>query len=184
MKEILKYLRQTHGFTQEEIAEKLTVSRQSYSKYEKGSVEPNPRVLQELARIYGVSVEFIRQNRIPQVTEEKRQILYPTADDVQDSVAAEPWFDWTGPFNTYRFEGVFDGTAIRILSFPEGVQLKKGQQVTISFDDGRKTRESREEILEDILSIIHRGTPCTRTPDDDPMYKDALAEALEERYES
>lgn len=181
MKEILKYLRQTHGFTQEEIAEKLTVSRQSYSKYEKGSVEPNPRVLQELARIYGVSVEFIRQNRIPHM---EPKSLYPADKDTGDMVAAEPWFDWTGPFNTYRFEGVFDGTAIRILSFPEGVQLKKGQQVTISFDDGRKTRESREEILEDIMGIIHRGTPCTRTSDDDPMYKNALAEALEERYES
>ena len=40
MKEILKYLRQTNSFTQEEIARKHEISRQTYIKYENGEVEP------------------------------------------------------------------------------------------------------------------------------------------------
>lgn len=40
MREILKYLRQTNSFTQEEIARKLEISRQTYIKYENGEVEP------------------------------------------------------------------------------------------------------------------------------------------------
>ena len=45
MKEILKYLRQTNSFTQEEIARKLEISRQTYINYENGEVEPGDWIL-------------------------------------------------------------------------------------------------------------------------------------------
>ncbi|MDO4507101.1 MAG: helix-turn-helix domain-containing protein [Spirochaetales bacterium] len=65
MKEILKYLRQVNSFSQEQIAQKLGISRQSYIKYENGSVVPNNSTVHHLAAIYGVSEEFIRRNEIP-----------------------------------------------------------------------------------------------------------------------
>ena len=69
MKEILKYLRQINSFSQERIAQKLGISRQSYIKYENGSVVPNNSTVHHLAAIYGVSEEFIRSNKIPSVQE-------------------------------------------------------------------------------------------------------------------
>ncbi|MBQ1592833.1 MAG: helix-turn-helix transcriptional regulator, partial [Treponema sp.] len=67
MKDVLKYLRQTGGFTQEEVAAMLGVSRQSYSKYEKGSVLPSDQLVAKLAKIYGVDEAFIRANKIPSI---------------------------------------------------------------------------------------------------------------------
>ena len=62
MKEILKYLRQTNSFTQEEIAQKLEISRQSYIKYENGDVEPNDKIIRKLAIIYNVSESSLTDN--------------------------------------------------------------------------------------------------------------------------
>ena len=58
MKEILKYLRQLNSFSQEQIAQKLGISRQSYIKYENGSVIPNNSTVHHLAAIYGVGEDF------------------------------------------------------------------------------------------------------------------------------
>ena len=51
MKDVLKYLRQTGGFTQAQVAAMLGVSRQSYSKYEKGSVLPSDQLVAKLAML-------------------------------------------------------------------------------------------------------------------------------------
>lgn len=181
MKEILKYLRQTHNFTQEEVAEQLHISRQSYNKYEKGTVLPGEKVIQALARLYDVSENLIRQNTIPsikQTADTSKQYQY--SDDTGESVAAEPWFDWTGPFNTYTMEGIYDGNTVRIISSTKGIPLKKGTRIRLSFNDGEKTRESREEVLQNILTVIHRGIPCTLSPHEDIFYKDAISDAMTE----
>ena len=65
MKEILKYLRQLNSYTQEEVAQKLSVSRQSYSKYEKGTVVPSDKMILKIAELYNVHPDFIRENNIP-----------------------------------------------------------------------------------------------------------------------
>ena len=55
MREILKYLRQTNSFTQEEIVRKIEISRQTYIKYENGEVEPGDWILVA----GGVSKDFL-----------------------------------------------------------------------------------------------------------------------------
>ena len=41
LKENLIMLRNTHGFSQEEIAEKIDISRQAYAKWESGATVPD-----------------------------------------------------------------------------------------------------------------------------------------------
>ncbi|MCR4614534.1 MAG: helix-turn-helix domain-containing protein [Clostridiales bacterium] len=55
--EIIKALRQRYGFTQEEIANQLGVSRSSYSHYEKGDVKPKIKYLVKLANIFNVTTD-------------------------------------------------------------------------------------------------------------------------------
>ncbi len=50
-------LRKQHGYSQEELADKLGVSRQAISKWERGEASPDTDNLIELARIYGISLD-------------------------------------------------------------------------------------------------------------------------------
>lgn len=55
--EKLYELRKASGLSQEELAEKLGVSRQAVSKWESGAAQPEIGKLGELSRIFGVSVD-------------------------------------------------------------------------------------------------------------------------------
>ena len=55
--EKLYELRRAAGLSQEELAERLNVSRQAVSKWENGAAQPELSKLVELSRLYGVSVD-------------------------------------------------------------------------------------------------------------------------------
>lgn len=55
--ERLQGLRQRSGLSQEEVAQKLFLTRQSVSKWENGQAEPGVENLKALARLYGVTVD-------------------------------------------------------------------------------------------------------------------------------
>ena len=50
-------LRKKKGWSQEELAEKLGVSRQAVSKWENGTSDPSTSNLCALAKLYGIPVE-------------------------------------------------------------------------------------------------------------------------------
>lgn len=57
--ERLQQLRQRNGLSQEEVAQKLFLTRQSVSKWENGQAEPGVENLKALARLYGVTVDAL-----------------------------------------------------------------------------------------------------------------------------
>ena len=57
--EKLYELRRASGMSQEELAEKLGVSRQAVSKWESGASDPSTANLIAIAELYGVSAEEI-----------------------------------------------------------------------------------------------------------------------------
>ena len=61
--EIIKHAREGLGMTQEDLAEKLEVSRQAVSKWELGASVPSPENLGILEEVLGVS--FPRRRRLP-----------------------------------------------------------------------------------------------------------------------
>ena len=56
--EKLYQLRKKQGLTQEELAEKLEVSRQSISNWETGKVVPTTKRLTELSQLYNVPFHY------------------------------------------------------------------------------------------------------------------------------
>jgi len=54
-------LRKEHGFSQEELAEKLGISRQAISKWERAEASPDTDNLIELAKLYGISLDDLLQ---------------------------------------------------------------------------------------------------------------------------
>jgi transcriptional regulator with XRE-family HTH domain len=55
---ILKSLREEHGYSQKQVADKLGIKRTTYVKYETGAINPS-RKLKELASLFNVSVGFL-----------------------------------------------------------------------------------------------------------------------------
>lgn len=58
-REILKNLREQHQLTQEQMAERLLVTRQAVSRWETGETQPNTDTLRLLSREFGVSINTL-----------------------------------------------------------------------------------------------------------------------------
>lgn len=59
VKDILKNLREKNRLTQEQLAERVMVTRQAVSRWENGETQPNTETLKILSRIYGVSINTL-----------------------------------------------------------------------------------------------------------------------------
>lgn len=57
--ENLKYLRKKDELTQEELAERLNVSRQTVEEWEKGEILPNIKRVKEIAHMFSVSLDSL-----------------------------------------------------------------------------------------------------------------------------
>ena len=65
LKENLVMLRNIRGFSQEQIAEKIGISRQAYAKWESGATIPDIEKCSLLADVYGVSVDsLIKEEKV------------------------------------------------------------------------------------------------------------------------
>lgn len=58
-KEMILALRTKHGLSQEELAEKLFVTRQAVSRWENGETVPNTETLKLLSKLFGVSINTL-----------------------------------------------------------------------------------------------------------------------------
>lgn len=59
MQDILKQLRETHHLTQEQMANRLMVTRQAVSRWENGETQPNTETLKLLSREFNVSINTL-----------------------------------------------------------------------------------------------------------------------------
>lgn len=59
VKDILRNLREKNRLTQEEMAQKINVTRQAVSRWETGETQPNPDMLKVLSREFNVSINTI-----------------------------------------------------------------------------------------------------------------------------
>lgn len=57
LSENLMMLRNLHGYSQEEIAEKIGISRQAYAKWERGTTVPDVEKCAILAEVYGTTID-------------------------------------------------------------------------------------------------------------------------------
>lgn len=55
----LQFLRKSYHYTQEDLAEKLDLSRQAVSKWETGAAIPDLEVLLKISKLYGITINDI-----------------------------------------------------------------------------------------------------------------------------
>jgi transcriptional regulator with XRE-family HTH domain len=63
--EKIKELRDTHGWTQNELADKLGTDGRMISHYEKGKNIPSADILIKIAELFNVSIDYLLIDRIP-----------------------------------------------------------------------------------------------------------------------
>lgn len=196
MKEILKYLRQLHSFTQDEIAQKIGISRQWYIKLEKGLSEPSDEMIEKISKIYGVSEDFIRKNQIPKIEDsipkENPYATYRIEHKMSETLAVaepEPGFSYETAIRKRANEKMkmyyafYDGTNLQIQNPPA---FKKGEKFKIFIEKNEdEDLEERKKSFKRMMEIVKKAAkehPYKKSPNDDPFYKKELYEALAENY--
>ena len=65
LKDNLLMLRNIHGYSQEEVAERIEISRQAYAKWESGATIPDVEKCGKLAEMYGTTTIRARRKEQP-----------------------------------------------------------------------------------------------------------------------
>lgn len=84
MSDKLYQLRKEKGWSQEEVAVQLQVSRQTVSKWESGTTIPDTKRLKQLSSLYGISVESLLGDSALTNTQQP----FDTASDLIDWTSA------------------------------------------------------------------------------------------------
>lgn len=86
----LKETRQAKGMTQLEVANILGTTKSSISRYELGESEPTLDRVVELAKIYGVTVDFLIQGELQARRKERLFTYYEKLIELCEKKSIEP----------------------------------------------------------------------------------------------
>ncbi|MBQ3177069.1 MAG: helix-turn-helix transcriptional regulator [Clostridia bacterium] len=135
LSEKIYYCRKKAGLSQDALAERLDVSRQAISKWENGEAVPETGKLPGLAKVFGVTIDWLLSEEEP-VQEEVRNT--PEADDgiLRGGSSADAWEEQFGtadihternPYSDWldRLPGIL-GRLVRMWGWLAGVYVAIG----------------------------------------------------------
>ena len=159
---LLQY-RKENNLSQEELAEKIGVSRQAVSKWERSEASPDTDNLIRLAEIYGVSLDEMLTGKKTQAEPQAQPEPEPQADEAK-SEAFEPDPDT----NYKRYDKV---------SFKNGIHVesKDGDKVHISYKDGVNVYEKNGDKVHvswDGIQVEENGKNHIYTDENGHVYVD------------
>jgi len=85
MKETLLYLRELNTYSQNFVANYLNISRQMYSKYENGEVDPGVKSVIALCKLYKVNYDVILENKLA----DKKSVAFENKDSFSYRITQE-----------------------------------------------------------------------------------------------
>lgn len=125
-------LRKKKGLSQEALAEKLGISRQSVSKWERAESSPDTDNLIALAKLYGVSLDELllgEEKEEESQTENTKESSEDKSDVLNDEEEYQKYVD-----EGYNFIKVdSDGDRVRVGTRGVYVQSKNGDNVKVGF---------------------------------------------------
>ena len=125
-KENLIMLRSVHGFTQEEIAEKIGISRQAYAKWEMGATVPDIEKCRQIAEVYGVTLDSLVNSGTAQKNSLEMagaSVLTPKGKNIWGSVTINDRGQIVIPKEARDKFSLVGGTRMIVLSDEEGIAL-------------------------------------------------------------
>lgn len=94
LKEKLAQLRKDHGLSQNDLAEKLNVSRQAVSRWEQGTAVPSSDNLIYLSRLYGITLDELVYGKEEIENEQAEEAEEIPGPEETDGVKTQkkPWY--------------------------------------------------------------------------------------------
>ena len=120
LKENLVMLRGLHGFSQEEIAERIGISRQAYAKWETGATVPDIEKCRLLAEVYGITLDSLANSDAAQGG---ASVPAPKGKNIWGSVTINDRGQVVIPKGARDKFQLVGGTRLIVLSDEEGVAL-------------------------------------------------------------
>ena len=145
LKENLIILRNIHGFSQEEIAEKIGISRQAYAKWETGATVPDIEKCMRLAETYGVTIDSL----VTTTTLDSGETVVPPpkGKNIWGSVTINERGQLVIPKNVREMFGLSGGQRLIVLTDEkEGIALIPA-----------KTFEDKMKHAMEFASVKHEG---------------------------
>lgn len=121
LKENLVMLRGLHGFSQEEIAEKINISRQAYAKWETGATVPDIEKCRLLAAVYGVTLDSLVNSNSAEGS--GTSVLTPKGKNIWGSVPINDRGQIVIPKGARDKFHLAGGTRLIVLSDDDGIAL-------------------------------------------------------------
>ena len=122
-------LRKQHGYSQDELADKLNVSRQAISKWERSESSPDTDNLIALAKLYGVSLDELLNYTPAKSCEESKESQAQTQDENTDENAQSAVDDDKNDTSSFDYEE--NGDRVHIDENGIHVHDKDGSNVVI-----------------------------------------------------
>ena len=139
LNENIKTLRKTKGLTQDELAIRLHVVRQTISKWEKGLSVPDAEMLQKMAEIFEVSISQLLGSSINQ--DENVDIIAEQLSRINEQLVVKN--------NRSRKIWKTIGIILAIIIVGQLLLMALGITVYKSYEVGTDTYEVYEEFVED-----------------------------------
>ena len=121
LKDNLIMLRNMHRISQEDISEKIGISRQAYAKWESGATVPDVEKCKALADFYGVTIDSLLKTE----TDEKIGIIPPApkGKNIWGSVTVNERGQLVIPKAAREKFGLNGGQRLIVLSDEQGIAL-------------------------------------------------------------
>ena len=173
-KEILRKLREEHGFSQDQLAGRVMVTRQAVSRWETGETQPNTDTLKLLSKVYNVSINTLLGS--------PRQLVcqccgMPLDDSIisreKDKTFNEDYCQWCYADGTYTYSNMDDLIEVCIPNmvkqgFTEEQARAYMKQVLPTLDywkryeqlsDDGQFEEFKAKLIEEINDLHIEGMP-------------------------
>ena len=141
LRDNLIMLRKLNGYSQEEIAEKIDISRQAYAKWENGTTVPDIDKASKLAKVYGVTLDGLMKKEdlegvgtLPPA---------PMGKNIWGAVAVGDRGQIVIPKAARDALGLNSGDRLIVLSNQEGIALIRAEYF--------------EEQMQDIMAKVHES---------------------------
>ena len=169
-KEILLTLRTQYGLSQDELAEKVYVTRQAVSRWETGETTPNTDTLKLLAALFGVSIDTLLGESRPMICRHcgmtLQESVLPAPSDVCPHCgdAADYWERYVqiggeDAFAAFKAELMEELNALQIEGMPpvEALNALPGEFVNIAY---RLPNGQCVPFLDDNATYLGNQLPC------------------------
>ena len=142
----LQFLRKSHGFTQDDLAQKLNITRQAVSKWETGTTLPDLETLLKLSKLYHITINDILEPEIqPQRITDFEQLSTIPENDLKEVLKQ---------FDAVSLVTALMGASPETNSFVEKIFPDIDYEITRK-QIGRIRIETVEDMQNEIISMIN-----------------------------